>query len=282
MTDKMTNRFFKNDYQLPKVVALQAFKVAETGANQPLFIKGVDVAARQAGEYVLKYRGAERMDEQACLRELLAAFLADSLGVFVPEPVGVIVQNEFVETLRGWPVFPKIQQSVGLNFGSIYKSGNISVQQHQTFTPDQLQEAAQIFVFDVLVKNPDRNIQKPNLFLADDHFWAIDHELAFGFLVTLPSLLSKDPAELNDTDVNDAKNHFFYPALTRNVRRIDWDEVFNPFEQFQQDFWMQASVAIPTDWHDEATLTCIQARLNPVFQNFQTFRTQIWNKLLNP
>lgn len=265
---------------LPEIIATQHFGVAETGANKPLFIRGIDTRLHKSGDYVLKYRGAERMDAAACGRELLAAFLATLLDVNTPQPVIIHVGPDFVETMRGLPVYPQVAKSIGSNFGSKYVSGNIPLRPTQLLSPEQTQQAARIFVFDLLIKNSDRNRIKPNLFLAEDKIFIIDHELAFGFLFTLPSFLSPVAWQLNSTDVADAGNHFFYSFLRQRAKTIDWEEAFEPLTNFHQEYWTKIEELLPAAWKDDLMFDNIRSHIDAVFSNLASFKSEIWNKLL--
>lgn len=263
-----------------EVIAMQHFWIAESGANKPLFIRGVDTRQHESGDYVLKYQGAERMDATACGRELLAAFLAALLDINTPEPVIIHVGPDFVETMRGSSVYPQVAKSIGINFGSRYIPGNIPLRPTQSLSREQAQQAARIFIFDLLIKNSDRNHLKPNLFLADDKIYIIDHELAFGFLFTLPSLLSPVAWQLNHTDVTDAGNHFFYSFLRQKAKTIDWEEAFEPLTNFHQEYWSKMEELIPSAWKNELMFDNIHSHIDAVFSNLASFKSEIWNKLL--
>lgn len=231
------------------------------------------------GKYVLKYRGAERMDELACGRELLASFMAMELEIHVPEPAIIQVNDYFLDTMKGSPEYAKISKSEGLNFGSRYMEGNLNFTRGRQFTLEQEQEAARIFIFDVMLKHSDRNVRKPNMFEVKEHIYVIDHELAFGFLFTLPFLLSQFPWQLNELDVNDAKNHFFYPLLKGN-NRIDWESAFDGFEKLNAHFWTSAEQLLPQEWNDKVQVSQITQQIIQILEHFNEFKSELWTKLI--
>lgn len=53
------------NYELPEIIPLQWVRTLEGGANKPIVILGADRREQQSSYFVLKYRGAERMDEAA-------------------------------------------------------------------------------------------------------------------------------------------------------------------------------------------------------------------------
>jgi len=257
---------------------MQLHDTSKTGANKPLVVKTVDVKTGVNNEYYLKYKGGETMGDDGSGRELLASFLAAQLEINIPPPAIVIVGEDFLSTLTGHPEYSKIKESKGINFGSENIIGNMPIVQRQLLTPNQEQQAARIFVFDILLKHSDRTTQKPNMFVANDQIIIIDHEKSFGFLLTLPSRLSPNPWELNDWDVNEAKKHFFYTIL-KNNRRIDWDDAYSTFDNLNENFWQRAKQLTPKDWMTDQDFEKIQKHITLIQQNFEPFKSEIWTKL---
>lgn len=271
-------RITEDNYTLPEVIALSVVGTALSGANRPLFIRGIDIQTKQKGVYVLKYQGAERMDNRTSGRELLAAFLAKEWGLTVPEPVTIIVTENFLNTLTGHEDFRNIQKSKDcLNFGSIKIVGDTDISSHAALTPYQVQQAAQVFIFDLIIQNADRRFEKPNLFLAKDRIHLIDHELAFGFLDTLPFLRSPKPYILNETDVNSAMNHFFYRILQSN-KNLETTAIFQVFKRLPDNFWEKVQNFMPLEWQT-SEINQIQTHITQILDNFELFKIEITTKL---
>jgi hypothetical protein len=71
-------------------------------------------------EVVIKWRGGMEMKEKGLIAELLASLLADDLGLPVPKPFLLEVEEGFMVG-EGKPSLAAIAKgSVGLNFGSQY------------------------------------------------------------------------------------------------------------------------------------------------------------------
>ncbi len=277
LMNKITNPQFK----LSEVLAMQFHNTAESGANRPLIIKGVNLETKTSNNYVLKYRGAERMDASACGRELLSSFIIAELGINIPNPVIVNVRDEFLKTngIQFHPDFSKIIKSKGLNFGCEYLDGNIPPLQSQNFTPKQKEQAASIFLFDMLMQNADRNKIKPNMFIVNENIFVIDHELPYGFLATFSFLASSTPWILSDIDIEMGKKHFFYPLLFNN-RAIQWQKIRRPFLKITSSFWAKAWETIPREWMTESDFNNTQKHFTDIQSNFKTFNNEIWNKIL--
>jgi len=61
-------------FTLPIIEALSPHVVFSTGANKPLLLTGVSEDGIK-GDYVIKFKGAERMYSEANMRELLACLI---------------------------------------------------------------------------------------------------------------------------------------------------------------------------------------------------------------
>lgn len=271
----------KNDV-LPEIMATQLISTAQSGANRPLFIRGIDINTSIEGDYVLKYRGIERMNETRSARELLAAYMAMTLGIPVPAPVTILVTESFLKLLKNHPDFEYIQKSKGINFGSVKMTPNHTIIQDQPLTPKQMQQALQIFVFDIWIHNSDRRFEKPNMFLNNDNIHVIDHELAFGFLDLFTfSFLGNatPPFLLSSLEVNAAKKHFFYRTLQR-VNQTDLDIVFQPYSLLDDAFWQRVRSLIPKQWQQSNEIEKIQAHFNQIIHHSETYKKEIWTKLL--
>ena len=187
--------------------------------------------------------------------------------------------DNFLETLSEHTDYKNIQKSKNsLNFGSVKIAGDTDISRFATLTPQQLQQAAKIFVFDVMIQNADRRFEKPNMFFAKGNIHIIDHELAFGFLDTLPFLRSPKSYILNQTDVNSAKNHFFYPVLQQN-KLLNWAELFEEFSHLPNDFWKKVRDIMPPQWQT-SEIDQIETHITQIIDNFELLKIEIWTKLL--
>src|SRR5690242_1994375 len=88
---------------LSVVEALSPHVVFSTGANKPLLLTGVNEKGIK-GDYVIKFKGAERMSPDANMRELLALFIAAEMNISSVQPVLINVSQDFVDLLVGSPI----------------------------------------------------------------------------------------------------------------------------------------------------------------------------------
>ncbi len=268
----------ENNYQLKQVIALEPTGTTQGGANKPLFITAFNQSGGKTEEFVLKYRGAERMDERTSARELIAAFLAMELNIAVPEPAIVHVHTPFLNLLTKHSEYSKIVKSKGINFGCQKILGTIDIFPNQPLTNEHLKQATRIFVFDIVIQNADRNFQKPNMFFSNDQLYVIDHEIAFGFIDTLPWLRSPNPWIFNEIDIQSFKKHFFYPQLCNNPL-VDLDEALQPFEKLNLDFFEKLINFVPREWRT-ADIEAIIHHITQIIEHLTEFKKEIWTRLI--
>jgi hypothetical protein len=123
------------------------------------------------------------MDEKAQIAELVAAQLADDLGLQVPQAAVVDIPVGFDAIIAEKDLATMVKSSPGLNFGSVNIGAGFT-----TWPPGrnpvgtQRDQAVDVFAFDTLIQNPDRRAVNPNLWARSDNLGVYDHEQAFSFL----------------------------------------------------------------------------------------------------
>lgn len=230
-------------YKLPYIEALTPHDCFESGANKPLLITGTDQAGGR-NDYVVKFRGAPRMSEEACMRELVASFIAAQMEINVVSPVIVNISQEFVKLLRGSESWNHASKSIGFNYGSKYIDNYSTILPAQDLSSSQLHDAQAIFAFDVLVQNPDRTKGKPNMITNGAELVIYDHELAFSFTLALPK--NPKPWELQSSDLSWIKKHVLWDKI--KGRQFDFNDFSQKLDQFDVCFWKAANHLIPSGW----------------------------------
>ncbi|HLZ85955.1 MAG TPA: HipA family kinase [Puia sp.] len=231
------------DYSLPVIEALSPIESFETGANRPLLIRGVDAAGNK-GDYVVKFLGAERMSTEACMRELLAAFIAAQMEIQVVNPVIVNISQDFVDLLKGNSAWQYASKSLGYNYGSEYIKRHSIIIPAQDLNHHQLYYAQTIFAFDVTIQNPDRTIEKPNMLTEGTEIVIYDHELAFSFVMDI--FPNPKPWELRQADLEWIGRHCLLPKI--KGKEYDFEEFSNRFNNLDENFWAIARSLIPKEW----------------------------------
>jgi hypothetical protein len=204
--------------------ATQFLQPMGTGRTRPMLLSAEDAQSKLI-EVVVKLRGPE-MSAKAQIAELVAAPLADLLGIDVPQPAVVNVPTGF-EAIVPPAYAAAFLGSAGANFGSVHLGASFTTWAvGRAPVGVQRDQAAAIFAFDLLVQNPDRRAVNPNLWTRSDRLGVYDHEQAFSFL-HLPIIGGPPrPWVLADQTAGFRfmENHVFYPVLRGG--RLD----LGPFE----------------------------------------------------
>lgn len=252
-------------YNLKIIEALSPHKLFETGANKPLLITGVDVNGNK-GDFVVKFRSAERMSYEASMRELLAAFIAIEMEIVIVNPVLVNISQNFVDLLLGDNAWQYASTSLGFNYGSEYIKDYSTLIISQRLNNNQLPYAQTIFAFDILIQNSDRRVDKPNMITDGKEIVIFDHELAFGFIFDL--FKNPRPWEIRESDMQWINNHCLFPKI--KGENFDFDDFSQRLDNLDNNFWDQAWNLIPNEWCSEQ-FNLIRNHITAILENKGAF-----------
>lgn len=237
------SKITEGGYTLPIIEALSSHVSFDSGANKPLLITGTDNNGNK-GDYVVKFRGAARMSNEACLRELLAAFIATQMEIRVVTPAIVNISQDFVDLLKGNDTWQYASKSLGLNYSSEYLKKYSTILPSQELNNSQLGYAQTIFAFDVALQNPDRTVEKPNMLTDGTEIVIYDHELAFSFVLDI--FANPKPWEIRESDLEWINKHCL--LLKIKGKEFDFREFSQRFDNLDENFWKTAKNLIPNQW----------------------------------
>ena len=137
------------------------------------------VEADDDGLYVVKFRGAGQ-GPRALVAEWLAGELARTIGLTVPDLVGIEIDPALGDAEPDEEIHDLVGKSGGLNFGMDFLPGALTFNPaaataREVIDPDF---AADVVWLDALVTNPDRSAQNPNMLIWHGRPWLIDHGAA--------------------------------------------------------------------------------------------------------
>ncbi len=259
---------------VPTLVAASYQRSFNSGRTTPRVFVCEDFDGNNVGEFVVKMRGSIETHEAGLLREILGNLFAYEVGIATAEPAIVRIDPELAAALTNQTVADVVANSLGLNYGSANLAGGYSTWPVGKIVPQSLKaDAADIFVFDALIQNPDRRTGKPNLLWKDDHLVVIDHEMAFSFLLsiipsTTPWLLDEQPY---------LRDHVFFSELLHE--QVDLERIAGAIEAIGDDFWEEADSVIPNNWKG-SELARIRAHVESVQQHLDVFMNEIRRILL--
>ncbi len=227
---------------IPRVQAVTFLRPMGSGRTKPcLMVCETDEADQE--EVVVKLRAGIETNEMGSTSELVASLLANDLGLRVPSPRLVEIEPGFHQAVLQPDFARRIEESVGLNFGSEKLGPGFTTWPKSKAVPLLLRQlTAEIFVFDAIVQNPDRRKGNPNVLWKSDDLFILDHEMSLTFF--LPQLGWQPP--WSGQGLEFLTDHVFYDQLRGT--ELDLDRLTGAFEAISDDRLAQYVDAVPHDW----------------------------------
>lgn len=259
-----------HDFRLPHVYAQRYNDHFQSSANKPLLVSGVDTFSGEKGDYVVKFRRAERMSDEASMRELLASFIAMQMEFPVVEPAIIEIDENFAELLRGTDSWAVASRSVGFNYGSNYIKAYNTLLLNKPLNELQLPYAQDALAFDLFIQNSDRTNNKPNLLTDGKEIVILDHEIAFGFIFA--PFLTHRIWEMKEEHKDWIRQHCLLPLV--RGEKYDFDGFSNKIDTLNDEFWSKAFELIPEAWRSDQFET-IKNILTDISVNRTEFITEL-------
>lgn len=193
---------------LPKVTAVSLIKAFDKGRTVPCLLLCQDAEGNDI-EAVIKWRSGPETMDLGGICELLAALLADDLGLKTPKPLLIEIAPDFHQGILSPTLSQVARKSAGPNFGTVFIPNLPTWPTGRDVPLNLKQSAAEALAFDVLVDNPDRRRDKPNLLSNGAELTLLDHEQAFSFL---RGVIGWRPPWA-DADVRHLSKHVFFQQL---------------------------------------------------------------------
>lgn len=157
---------------MPAVRAIRYVTPLREGGSLPGLMEADDL-----GTYVVKFRGAGQ-GPRALVAEVIAASLAQGIGLAVPRWVPIEVPGELAPAEPDQEVQHLLRASEGLNLGIDFLPGALDVGPMPAVAAPL---AGRIIWFDALIGNRDRSWRNPNMLLWHRALHLIDHGAALTF-----------------------------------------------------------------------------------------------------
>jgi len=158
--------------ELPRLVGARYVVPLREGGSLPAVVD-----TETGGTFVVKFRGAGQ-GPKALIAEVLVASIGLVLGLAIPTPAVVDLEDGFGRSEPDPEIQDILQASIGPNFGLAYLPGALAFDpavDGALLTPEL---AADIVWLDAYVTNVDRTPRNTNLLVCGQQVWLIDHGAA--------------------------------------------------------------------------------------------------------
>ncbi|HEX7642998.1 MAG TPA: HipA family kinase [Burkholderiaceae bacterium] len=227
---------------LSEVMAARFIKRMGNGRTLPCLIECENDHGEKI-EIVVKYSGNLFEKEKSLAFEAIAAMLAADLGLPIPEPFLVTLDDAFISLVPDDEVRSVMQKSCRLGFGLRLVTGYAAWLTGQTVPRNNVEAAAEIAIFDKIIENSDRRPENPNCqFLADD-FLIFDHELAF-----TRELFWIEPWEDGGFDVLEKRDHHIFARPYYEAGLNNLSHFIGKWEGLDANRFQQYKTALPSEW----------------------------------
>lgn len=233
---------------LDEIYASRMERVLDSGRTKPCLVTCEDAESREISVVVKLSNGCIEQEHNLAL-EALAAMLAADLNLPVPNFYVVVVDDAFVESLRGRSTaFHAFSNSCRLAFGSHHVQGH-APWITRSVVPKALQQiAAEVFIFDSIIRNVDRRPDKPNCLFSGDDIAIIDHELSFQY-----EIFWKPPFEDGGLDSGSNPDaHIFAPHYFQDKTELNFVEFTRKWKGISDDRFGAYLDAIPAQWKTQS------------------------------
>lgn len=227
------------------LVATRFGRVMTKGRTSPLLLE-CEHADGKLVDVVAKFTGTQ-IPVEGLIRESLCAMLAEDLGLPVPPCCCVAIEPDFVAALTA--VHPEVGKrlaaAIPIGFGSRKLPPGFATWMPARDIPATMRSvAAEIYAFDLLVQNPDRRPDNPNLEANGGQFAIFDHEMA---LVTEGVLFWRPPWEPGALASMGARDrHVLGPKLRGTAP--DFSRLVGAWEAVDADRLTAYGNALPSEW----------------------------------
>jgi hypothetical protein len=198
-------------------------RIEKGGRTRPLVVTVRDNEGHLKQFVVKLYSKSDVQENKALGKEVLLIPLIEEFDLLTPSPALIRFDQGFINTLPRELQTEVIEKGAYLNFGCEYLDGSLTFNETiPQLTLDELDNVDTIFAFDVLLRNLDRRLTKPNLLIQERSIYLIDHE--FCLIVNGDYENWEDP-----TWTFPVKNHVFYPYLSNKIKKTK-EYCFSAFE----------------------------------------------------
>lgn len=262
---------YSEDGTIPKVYVLSIEKRMNNSSNAVFPARGKIITTAEEIDIVVKLNNNERITKPNLTRELLALYIGKQLDILTPIPLVALITKELVLSIEDPIIQQMFMRSIGETFATVYLENVTTTGAFINSKEDDL-ELLKILVFDLLIENPDRRYNNPNLLIkkveGKNNYYIIDHETSFSFI---DLIFQGEPGTSDLHEV--VKNHVLL-NICKKIKHIDLSFLAK-YETINDDFWFKVKSSFPENLFDEPTFEKIKKYINLRIKNIDYFIYQI-------
>lgn len=248
--------------------AIQYVRDVGSGRTKPVVAAAEDDEGNVV-EVVLKFSSSCDMGTNSLAVEVIAACLAGTLRLPIPEPFLINVSSEWRDNLPV-AVRARFSEFDNLAFGSklVWPQWPAWTAANR-LTPTMIQTAAEIMAFDGFAENVDRRDENPNCLVSGEQLRIFDHELAFP-----RGLLGPRPWAIGGMQsFTEPGRHIFRREL--RAQPVDHQAIRSSWSGLRDEEIDAYGAAVPPHWRDEAFIADILDKIRQVRDNIDGCMTEL-------
>jgi hypothetical protein len=210
------------------------------------------------------------LTETGLFCEYFGNVVAREANLMTPEPALVAIDLDTAHMINESSAAKAVGKRVppGVAVGAELIRPAVHPARASSLSPEQLHEAAAIYVYDMLAHHVDRRVSNPNLLMLRGHFVTIDFDMVFPFLWPLAPAI--EPWEVSKLRFPEA--HYFAEVL-RGARSLDWDSVLESTLAVDVERLRGTYAEMPEAWHGYADR--VLSHIAAVIEHRHQFRWEV-------
>jgi hypothetical protein len=261
-----------------KASAFQKFAL-EGGSSLPCIVSVEDDYGRLLNDdYVVKIFKQDKSNHTC--KEVFAAILAQHFELKTPKPVLIEVNNALLNVLKKQEKYKNWQVTEGVFFGNQYLKNAKSFINTPDLDAYDIWEITNLFAFDVLILNTDRQLGKPNVLTKNQDIYVIDHELSMNISKPFDTYVNQNQW---DYFIKDKRGgHLFrqYLCQVGQKKKVTFDDFFENLRTLKPKILYNYAEQLAEYDYAPLDIPHIVAYLEDVKKNESKF-IELLNKLLN-
>ena len=250
--------------------AVGVVNILKGGSTLPPIMEVVDDKGEPQELHVVKVFKPSNIEQyQPTNKEFYAYTLAEEFDLLRPKAALIYVDDSIIQDLQKREIYANFGLKAGYYYGCEYLSNAVSYEVSKLGSFETW-ELARIFAFDVLIRNMDRRVNKPNILLYEQDFHLIDHELSLNIPSDKEGTFYLDPKRSQVFCTGD-RRHIFYPHLKAANKKEGIE--FAEFREYLKhlDVSLLSTIAKQLKEQDTEDVVYIINYLNCIKQNENQF-----------